>query len=213
MIRWREHSQKGVTDGQTDRRTDGQKIPFIELLGRSLKRWDGLRDTHTHTYILRENKHKRIGLIVRSEGNPLVTDGYLSQRCNNTDNIPIIVRNHGCTEPLCRKAIGLTSWPYHMLVIWNWNIRRQWIDLVNEIYAFAIGVYIVLKKETRLANLIILAITMSHFSHWNLVKRTTHVYLCVFKSDNERSDRGIYNLPTETYISLILGVTIITTSD
>ena len=34
MIRWWEHSQKGVTDGQTDRRTDGQKIPFIELLGR-----------------------------------------------------------------------------------------------------------------------------------------------------------------------------------
>ena len=31
MIRWWEHSQKGVTD----RRTDGQKIPFIELLGRS----------------------------------------------------------------------------------------------------------------------------------------------------------------------------------
>ena len=43
MIRWWEHSQKGVTDrqtdGQTDRRTDGQtdrrKIPFVELLGRS----------------------------------------------------------------------------------------------------------------------------------------------------------------------------------
>ena len=31
MIRWWEHSQKGVTDRQTDR----QKIPFIELLGRS----------------------------------------------------------------------------------------------------------------------------------------------------------------------------------
>ena len=31
IIRWWEHSQKGVTDGQTD----GQKIPFIELLGRS----------------------------------------------------------------------------------------------------------------------------------------------------------------------------------
>ena len=27
MIQWREHSQKGVTDGQTD----GQKIPFIAL--------------------------------------------------------------------------------------------------------------------------------------------------------------------------------------
>ena len=42
MIRWWEHSQKGVTDGQTDRRTDRrtdgqteQKIPLIELLGRS----------------------------------------------------------------------------------------------------------------------------------------------------------------------------------
>ena len=47
MIRWREHSQKGVTDGRTDRRTDrhtdGQTDrqtdrrtePFIELLGRS----------------------------------------------------------------------------------------------------------------------------------------------------------------------------------
>ena len=39
MIRWWEHSQKGVTDGQTgrqaDRRRDAQKIPFIELLSRS----------------------------------------------------------------------------------------------------------------------------------------------------------------------------------
>ena len=43
MIWWWEHSQKGVTDRQTDRRTDGQtgrrtdrrKIPFVELLGRS----------------------------------------------------------------------------------------------------------------------------------------------------------------------------------
>ena len=31
MIRWWEHSQKGVTD----RQTDGRKIPFIKLLGRS----------------------------------------------------------------------------------------------------------------------------------------------------------------------------------
>ena len=37
MIRWWEHNQKGVTGGRTDRRTDGQKIPFIELLGRSWK--------------------------------------------------------------------------------------------------------------------------------------------------------------------------------
>ena len=35
MIRWWEHSQNGVTGRQTDRQTDGQKIPFIELLGRS----------------------------------------------------------------------------------------------------------------------------------------------------------------------------------
>ena len=35
VIRWWEHSQKGVTDGQTDRRTDRRKIPFVELLGRS----------------------------------------------------------------------------------------------------------------------------------------------------------------------------------
>ena len=35
MIRWWEHSQKGVTDRQTDRQTDGRKRPFIELLGRS----------------------------------------------------------------------------------------------------------------------------------------------------------------------------------
>ena len=33
MIRWWEHSQKGVTD----RQTDGRKIPFIKLLGRSWK--------------------------------------------------------------------------------------------------------------------------------------------------------------------------------
>ena len=31
MIRWQEHSQKGVTDRRTDRRTE----PFIEMLGRS----------------------------------------------------------------------------------------------------------------------------------------------------------------------------------
>ena len=31
MIRWWEHSKKGVTDGRTDGRTE----PFIELLGRS----------------------------------------------------------------------------------------------------------------------------------------------------------------------------------
>ena len=31
MIRWWEHSQKGVTN----RQTDGRKVPFIELLGRS----------------------------------------------------------------------------------------------------------------------------------------------------------------------------------
>ena len=35
MIRWWEHSEKGVTGGQTDRSTNGQKILFIELLGRS----------------------------------------------------------------------------------------------------------------------------------------------------------------------------------
>ena len=38
MIRWWEHSQKGVTDRRTDGQTDRQKIPFIELLGRS-KKW------------------------------------------------------------------------------------------------------------------------------------------------------------------------------
>ena len=39
MIRWWEHSQKGVTggrtEGRTDGRTDGRTEPFIELLGRS----------------------------------------------------------------------------------------------------------------------------------------------------------------------------------
>ena len=35
MIRWWEHSQKGVTDRRTDGQTERQKIPFIELLGRS----------------------------------------------------------------------------------------------------------------------------------------------------------------------------------
>ena len=41
MIRWWEHSHKGVTDRQTDGQRDGQtdrrKIPFVELLGHSLK--------------------------------------------------------------------------------------------------------------------------------------------------------------------------------
>ena len=35
MTRWQEHGQKGVTDRQTDRRTDGRKQVFIELLGHS----------------------------------------------------------------------------------------------------------------------------------------------------------------------------------
>ena len=35
MIRWWEHSQKGVTGSRTDRRTDRRKIPLVELLGRS----------------------------------------------------------------------------------------------------------------------------------------------------------------------------------
>ena len=35
MIRWWEHSQKGVTDRQTDGRTDRRTEPFIELLSRS----------------------------------------------------------------------------------------------------------------------------------------------------------------------------------
>ena len=37
MIRWWEHSQKGVTDKLTDGQTDRQTEPFIELLGRSQK--------------------------------------------------------------------------------------------------------------------------------------------------------------------------------
>ena len=35
MIQWWEHSQKGVTYKRTDRRTDRQTEPSIELLGRS----------------------------------------------------------------------------------------------------------------------------------------------------------------------------------
>ena len=35
MIQWWEHGEKGVTDRRTDRQTDGRKIPFVELLGRS----------------------------------------------------------------------------------------------------------------------------------------------------------------------------------
>ena len=35
MIWWWEHSQKGVTDGQTNRQMDRRTEPFIELLGRS----------------------------------------------------------------------------------------------------------------------------------------------------------------------------------
>ena len=31
MIRWWEHGEKSVTDRQTDGRTDGRKIPFVEL--------------------------------------------------------------------------------------------------------------------------------------------------------------------------------------
>ena len=35
IIRWWEHSEKGVTDGRTDGQADSRKIPFVELLGRS----------------------------------------------------------------------------------------------------------------------------------------------------------------------------------
>ena len=37
MIRWGEHSERGVTGGRTDGRTDRRTEPFIELLGRSYK--------------------------------------------------------------------------------------------------------------------------------------------------------------------------------
>ena len=40
MIRRWEHSQKGVTDRQTDRRTHRQKKTFIKLLGRSYKLYE-----------------------------------------------------------------------------------------------------------------------------------------------------------------------------
>ena len=35
LILWQEHSEKRVTDRQTEGRTDGQKEVFLELLGRS----------------------------------------------------------------------------------------------------------------------------------------------------------------------------------
>ena len=35
MIRWQEYCQKSVTDRQTDRRTDGRKEVFLQLVGRS----------------------------------------------------------------------------------------------------------------------------------------------------------------------------------
>ena len=54
MIRWWEHSQKGVTDGRTDRRTDGQtdrrKIPFVEVLGCSLKYTKAISISQTDWY-------------------------------------------------------------------------------------------------------------------------------------------------------------------
>ena len=47
--RWWEHSEKGVTD----RRTDRQTIPFIELLGRSWKvQFDGLVQDRRNSYVL-----------------------------------------------------------------------------------------------------------------------------------------------------------------
>ena len=47
MIRWWEHSQKGVTDGQTDRRTDGQTDR------RTDRRTDGQTDRRTENTIHR----------------------------------------------------------------------------------------------------------------------------------------------------------------
>ena len=37
MIRWQEHSEKGVTDGRTDEQTDGRTGPFIEAVWSQLK--------------------------------------------------------------------------------------------------------------------------------------------------------------------------------
>ena len=53
MIRWPEHSQKGVTDRQTDRQTDGQKEVFLELLGRSYKCYKqaNFRECSTWTFV------------------------------------------------------------------------------------------------------------------------------------------------------------------
>ena len=55
MIRWWEHSQKGVTDGQTDRRTDGQTDRQTDRRtdGQTDRRTDGQTDRRTENTIHR----------------------------------------------------------------------------------------------------------------------------------------------------------------
>ena len=50
MIRWREHREKGVTDGRTDR--DRQKEVFYKLLGRSLKQFACMFDITERLFIV-----------------------------------------------------------------------------------------------------------------------------------------------------------------
>ena len=52
MIQWWEHSEKGVTDVQTDRR----KIPFAELLGRTHKKKDSLGADSTFVSFMRAQR-------------------------------------------------------------------------------------------------------------------------------------------------------------
>ena len=81
MIRWWEHSQKGVTDRRTDRR----KIPFVELLGRSLK---GVTDRRTSFSMNKPTtwcKSGRVSLVSFSCLYKTQPERALAQVCRRTD--------------------------------------------------------------------------------------------------------------------------------
>ena len=77
MIRWWEHSQKGVTDRRTDGQTDRRKIPFVELLGLDLDLVSN-RQTSSVEYHADGGSAARYGESFASRCLKLSADGQLT---------------------------------------------------------------------------------------------------------------------------------------
>ena len=88
MIRWWEHSQKGVTDGQTDRRTDRQTDR------RTDGQTDGQTDRRTENTIHRAAWSQLKRYHLTSIGNPIVEIRRSYDRLISTMGFPILVRWH-----------------------------------------------------------------------------------------------------------------------